>query len=417
MPGGSSTDADSGRERPRDEREVPQHREAPLYRGLGSCEILDGMRRVHDNRKDWNEPRSPRKQVPGVAQASVAPRLDDLAGGRRQIDGIPRPEWARVADALEAFEQAQDEGVWTVFAVEWARGIAGAFGGTYEATQSPSFVLVSRDGPAHAERTLARVERYREELCGAFPAVAFRGHLGPILLFTGPQADYYRFISTFFEDGEHPGSAGVFIVRGGWDVLAWIGAGADSDEGVVAHEMTHAALVSLRSLPIWLNEGLATEFEGRLMGRPKQRAADVHERGRLAALFQTATVDDFLSGWLFDAPGAYHDASYLLAQTLVLQFEPLASWRAFVSAARQQDGGIAAAREHLDIDLPAQVSATIAGLARGAIEPPPIEDVEAPDAEAFDTPEESTVHPSAGYKGMVVVALVVLAFIALDLLR
>jgi hypothetical protein len=133
----------------------------------------------------------------------------------------------------------------------------------------------------------------------------------------------------------------------------------------------------------------------------------------VAALFRRATVDDFLSGYPFSAPGDFHDAAYLVAEALVAQLEGHAEWQAFVATADAADGGIAAAEEHLGLALPALVAATVTALSVGGFEPRPAEAVEQPSMEDFAAPAERAAPEAHPWRGILVIALVVAGYAAL----
>lgn len=343
----------------------------------------------------------------------LLPPLAELPGGDRRIDGIPRPDWERIDEAVGALPQEQQLAAWGSLCEEWAGAIAATLGPGHRVRPSEHFVLVTSGDDRYAELALERCEAFRLGLVSALPGIAFEGHLGPLLLYAGPQADYYRFISSFYPDGDHPGSVGLFFSGDGWDILSWTLDALTQNERVIAHELTHAALASLETLPIWLNEGLATTYERRLIDPKSRLVLDPAERGRVGALFRTATVADFLSGQLFHVPGPFNDAAYLVAEALVAQLEPLEGFGDFLTGADAADGGGAAAAELLHIALPGQVEALVKALSAGGIEPPSIDDDEQPDLADFDAPPEPAPPSGPAYRGLVVVGAVVLGFMLL----
>jgi hypothetical protein len=305
-------------------------------------------------------------------------------------------------------------GAWRSLAEEWAAGIAASMGPDYRAQGSDAFVLVSNGDARYTELALERCQSFRRTLVAALPDLAFAGHEGPLLLFAGAQTDYYRFIATFYGDGNHPGSAGLFTSGDGWDVLAWTIVTLSNDEHVIAHELTHAALASLPAIPVWLNEGMATTFERRLTNANRPFAPDHDERGRVAALFRKITISDFLRGRPFDVSGDFHDAAYLVAEALVTRLERLDGWRTFLAKANRANAGTRAASEHLGIDLVEEATLVVASLSAGGLEPVQSEDCEPPSPEEFESPTDLEIAPATlNHRGLLMIGLVVVGLLVL----
>jgi hypothetical protein len=126
----------------------------------------------------------------------------------------------------------------------------------------------------------------------------------------------------------------------------------------LTHELTHNLLRSL-PLPVWLNEGLAMLFEQDVAGgfRPPvtREGADLHR-----SYWNAATIQEFWRGDSFSNPEV-QELAYGLARILldfiVTDLQPTPpDFRDFVLHADRKDGGEAAARNFLGVELSDLVS-------------------------------------------------------------
>ena len=161
---------------------------------------------------------------------------------------------------------------------------------------------------------------------------------------------YYRYVSSFYPGGEFASSGGMFVDAGAphfvmqRDDLSAI-------EPTIAHEMTHAALAHLH-LPRWLDEGLAVNTEHKLTRAPRSSFTPAEMRAKRRAFWNPATIQQFWSGWSFLRSDDGNLLSYDLAATAVAQLaRDWPAFECFALAARADDGGAAAARDELDVDL------------------------------------------------------------------
>jgi hypothetical protein len=123
--------------------------------------------------------------------------------------------------------------------------------------------------------------------------------------------------------------------------------------------MTHASLAHL-PLPLWLNEGLAVNTEQRLTGVNPSLITPDKLHDKLRRFWSVVTIQEFWSGRSFDRPGDSNQLSYALARIIVdvlaKDWQPFAE---FVRRADRADGGAAAARECLGLDLGELVTALL----------------------------------------------------------
>jgi hypothetical protein len=188
------------------------------------------------------------------------------------------------------------------------------------------------------------------------------GELGKqVVMVLRNQDDYYRYISLYFPEGEHGGSAGVHI-REGYPHVALHGKQMWALENTLAHELTHVSLHHL-SMPQWLEEGLAQMFEHDMTGRSLLEV-DAEMAGRHKQYWGKHGLCPFWRGEGFSRPGKVQELSYQLAEILVRLLvaesrprwfgwvrEPQRRFFAFLGGANVSDCGEAACREHLGFGL------------------------------------------------------------------
>ena len=172
-----------------------------------------------------------------------------------------------------------------------------------------------------------------------------------ILLVLDEEDLYYDYVAGYYpEGGEFAFSSGMFINAGCGHFVVQRGELA-AIEPVIAHEMSHAAVAHLR-LPTWLDEGLAVNTEHRLTGTPRSGEDPRHLRRQHRGFWGSEEVRQFWSGEAFFRPDEGNRLAYDLARLMVQQMA--ADWprfEDFALAARRDDAGAAAAKEHLGVDL------------------------------------------------------------------
>jgi hypothetical protein len=139
-------------------------------------------------------------------------------------------------------------------------------------------------------------------------------------------------------------------------------------EPIIAHELTHMLVMHL-PIPAWLNEGLAVNTE-RIVSEPGGWGYTPQEMREMHARFwNESTIQEFWSGKSFLRTDDGNLLSYDLARQLVTVLsQDRARFVAFVNAADRQDGGQAAASEHMGAEL--EMAVTVL-LGEGAWRPAP----------------------------------------------
>lgn len=278
----------------------------------------------------------------------------------RSHDGLPILDWAAF---LEWVDQIPSDEAAAVAVTDCKRGwllhLRNALGEGYEVHESRHAMVLSPYSARSASNMLDFIERTRRRITSTLDGVAcFDDADRAILIVFGDQATYYRYVSHAYpDDGEFAFSSGMFLPGGCPHFVTMHDDETHQVERVIAHEMTHASVAHL-PIPLWVNEGLAVNVERRLMGALPKLHTPTELRNKHLAFWDTHTIQEFWSGRSFGRPDDGSMLSYDLAQILI---EILAgTWpqfRAFTLAARYDDAGASAAREHLQLDLGESIAA------------------------------------------------------------
>ncbi len=288
---------------------------------------------------------------------------NDISGFLAWDEDLPRLRWDLVNSWVESREAHSRWAAWDVACGGWLRALAAALNGDYHVIESDHFRLLAAKADGHGDVLLRHAESCRTRLLTGLGGVAsFEGagdRTAVVALRT--HADYYQYISPFYPEGQHGGSAGVHI-REGLPHVALCGTQLWALENTLAHELTHASLHHL-TMPQWLEEGLAQMFEhdmtGRLLLEVDEEMAARHKR-----YWGKRGMDGFWRGESFSRPGKVQELSYQLAEILVrlLVEDAKPGWFgwgrgrqgqffAFLRSAGAGDCGEAACREHLGCPL------------------------------------------------------------------
>lgn len=272
--------------------------------------------------------------------------------------GFPLVDWDAVNAWLAQVDTARRNEAWKACERGWLMHLEAALGANYRLAESPIAVVLSslEDKLAHVtvdymERTLARITRVLDGLARA-PEMGKE-----ILVVFDDEDTYYRYASIYVPDGEQATSGGMYLGSGcGHFVMTK--ADLHRIEPVIAHELTHSCLEHL-DLPTWLNEGLAENTKGRLTrsARPQFTPQQMHEKH--LAFWNEARIQEFWKGDAFyepDAQNLAYDLARIIVEQLATDWDTL---KAFALAAKEEDAGAAAARQHLGVDLGEYVCALL----------------------------------------------------------
>ena len=287
----------------------------------------------------------------------------DISGSLTWDDGLPRPKWDLIESWVEtncAPDARRD--TWIAVEKQWLAELGPALGDGYEVIESDNFMVLTGQADEIGGYLLPFAERCRAVLLSALGGVADFAGLGKQLVVALRDPEhYYRYISQYYPEGVHGGSAGIHL-REGYPHVALHGGHLLGMQNTLAHELTHVSLLHL-SMPQWLEEGLAQMFEHNMTGR-SQLQVDDRMAGQHKRYWRKHGLDEFWRGEGFSRAGKVQGLSYQLAEILVRLLveecqprwfgwvrEPQLRFFAFLRGASMSDCGEAACQEHLRFGL------------------------------------------------------------------
>ena len=264
---------------------------------------------------------------------------------------MPIVDWeAMDAHAPKTDKPEELDAFWTALARAWLEALGKALDKSFNVTESDHFLLLSPLEPRPAKGVLDFIENTRKRVLLVLNGIARETEMGKVcVLILNDHDRYYQYVSNYYpqEGGEFSLSGGMFIQRG-YGHFVFVADDMFMMEPTIAHELTHCLLQHL-PIPCWLNEGMAVNTERRLHplpGRPLYTPEEMHEKH--LAFWNAKTIQEFWSGksWLRQDDG--NMLSYDLATHFVsMAAQDFDAFRKFANAAKWEDAGDSAAREHL----------------------------------------------------------------------
>jgi hypothetical protein len=268
----------------------------------------------------------------------------------REGTTYPIPDWEAHA-ANEPGDAGELDAFWTAAAEAWLEQLGRAFGAEFKVSRSPGFLLLSSLPARRCDLVLGYCERTRKAILRNLEGIAAPSDHGKHVLVVVDDADqYYDYVANYYpERGEFAYSGGMFVHHG-YGHFVLIAKDLDAMEPTIAHELTHA-LVAHLPIPAWLNEGLAVNTEQLLvphLAHPSNALYTPLEMAEKHARYWNAdSIQSYWCGQSFVRPDDGNALSYDLAQKMVaLAARDYPRFRAFCLAARYDDSGDAASREH-----------------------------------------------------------------------
>lgn len=265
-------------------------------------------------------------------------------------DRFPRPDWERVANAVEGRLGDRAES-WNDVVDCWLSEIGAKAAGAPGVSRSQNFRLLSSANRRHCELLLEHLERALAQILKLLPNIASDEGDGPhVVVEFSSLDDFYNYITPpDAPDSTHGLASGVFLAQG-YGHFVFPVQELNVAEPVVVHELTHALLDYL-PLPLWLNEGIAVRTEDALTGswplRMEAEQLEKHER-----FWDEGTIQEFWSGASFIRPDDGQHVGYELARYAVKSLsQEYELFSRFVNAAHFDDAGEAAALEHYEGSL------------------------------------------------------------------
>jgi hypothetical protein len=275
--------------------------------------------------------------------------------------GFPIPDWKAVNEWTDT-AGIDNAAARNLARRAWLLHLRDATGGGLHVAQSrEAMVLSSFDD--HVARAAANyVSDVRGRILKLLDGIAeFPARERSVMLVFDNREDYYRYVANYYPaDGEFAFSGGMFINAG---CPHFVGEKDDLSvlEPMIAHEMTHNAVAHL-ALPMWLDEGIAVNTENRLTFRPANYQDAIDKINKHRDYWTPERVQEFWSGRSFLRTDEGNELSYDMARHIVdLVARDWDAFRRFARAARREDGGAAAAREVLGLEL-GHLAATAIGL-------------------------------------------------------
>jgi hypothetical protein len=321
----------------------------------------------------------------------VAEGVDDFNVTLNLIDanGLPVLDWSAAQQWVESIPGSQAQAAaWASCEQAWLENLRAALGSSYSLVVKDEVALLSSLEANVAVATIAFVAKMRQRIVRVLDGVAHVPEWGNDILVVFDEDDaYYRYVAHYYpEAGDFAASGGMFIHHGCGHFVT-VKADLRAIEPVIAHELTHACLSHL-PIPAWLNEGLAVNTEQRLCPPPSgafSGSTSPHQmQSRHRKFWKSQEIQEFWSGKSFLRADEGNELSYDLARIMVSQFA--SNWerfRSFALEANGEDGGAAAARSHLGIELGRVACALLEQEPDPSFEPSPSTWSGAPERGAF----------------------------------
>jgi hypothetical protein len=265
--------------------------------------------------------------------------------------GFPIPDWQAVADWADG-AGADRAAALNLARRAWLLHLRDAAGGGLHVVETRHALVLSSFEDRIAIAAANYVSDVRGRIVKLLAGIAeFPAGEQSVMLLFDTRDDYYRYVSNYYpDDGEFAFSGGMFIHAG---CPHFVGEKADLSalEPMIAHEMTHSSVAHL-SLPLWLDEGIAVNTEHRLSFQPANHQDAIDKINKHREFWTPERVQEFWSGQSFRRTDEGNELSYDMARHIVeLLGRDWESFTRFAHAVRREDGGAAAAREILDLDL------------------------------------------------------------------
>jgi hypothetical protein len=234
----------------------------------------------------------------------------------------------------------------------WLAHFRDTLAGTHLLETRDAWVLSSYE-PGLAKAVAAYVSTTRGRILRLLEGIArFAPEEKSIFVALDSQEQYYQYVANYYpEDGEFSFSGGMYI-NFGCPHFVTVKDELWRLEPVIAHEMTHSAVAHLR-LPLWLDEGIAVTTEHHISeGNRRHHRDQVELIGKHLEFWNAERMQEFWSGESFQRTDEGNSLSYDLATQIVgLAGRQWDVFVKFATGAQREDGGAAAARTALNLDL------------------------------------------------------------------
>ncbi len=282
--------------------------------------------------------------------------LPDIAEHFPIKQGFCHPDWAAISETIENhLPEPEWSSAWGAASRRWVDRIRDTLGGDYQVYETANFMILS-EAPTRVIKDACK--SYEDSLKRIFVSLegvaSDEGYGKHVVMMFADIDDYYRYITYFYPEGEHPMSGGVCLSGEGYVHFAFPTTDYSSYRTVLVHELTHGCLGHL-PVPTWLNEALAMRMEQVICGSDifqiDQEIYEKHQRH-----WDEGTIQQFWSGESWGLPGDSFELSYNMAQVLWRKVEvdlavPHAEMLRFILDAHFEDAGEAACRTNFGLSL------------------------------------------------------------------
>lgn len=256
-------------------------------------------------------------------------------------DDFVRADWSEIHRYVETNLSDYDQHcVWCDIARHWAKGISEPLAADCCVTKIENFIIVSHGNERFNDALGKFLEHSLRRLLYLLEGVASDAGFGKYVVVAFDDVDsYYDYVGFYYGsgDGVYGLSSGMYI-NNGYGHFVFVEQDLANVEAIVAHEMTHA-LLSHRSLPLWLDEGLAVNMEALITGMASDRLSHSVVREH-QEFWSEEGIQQFWCGDSFSRSDEGQRLSYQLAQVLVSNLaQNSEDFKRFVMQSNCRDGG------------------------------------------------------------------------------
>jgi len=285
-------------------------------------------------------------EVPGLEPFEVRAHLLN-GNGFPILDWHALERWA-ATDAATPLRQAAIQHGRRAWLLAMRDTLAGS-----NLLETPEAWVLSSYEPRLARTVAAYVSAARKRITRVLDGIAvFPPGEKTIFIAFESQRTYYRYVANYYpEDGEFSFSGGMFI-NDRCPHFVTVKDELWRLEPVIAHELTHSALAHLK-LPLWLDEGIAVTTEDHVASKyDRPHREHLEKLAKHLNFWNAERLQEFWTGESFQRTDDGNELSYDLARNIVgLLGREWRSFTRFATHARRADGGAAAARAELNLDL------------------------------------------------------------------
>lgn len=270
--------------------------------------------------------------------------------------GFCYPDWNAVAARIEKeLQQAEWSQAWASVSRAWVQRNSSQLGGNYRVYETPNFLVLSDASITVVRHACRSFEDGLKHITTILKDVAcINGSGKQVVFMLADLDDYYRYISYFYPDGEHPMNGGVCLSSSGYVHYAVPITDDLSYRSTLIHELTHGLLLHL-PLPVWLNEAVAMKME-HVICASDVFYFDQEVREKHLSYWDLETIQQFWSGESWNIPGDSFELSYNLAYLLWEKIEShlrvsRQTMLEFISKADRADGGEKACLDMFSVSL------------------------------------------------------------------